>query len=339
LALSILPENLLLMLYKTYIKYKIDPNIYNLLSESSILIATNYVVKHEMDLFLALDKSNSTTINFVNSFDNTTSRGYIPFNIFNYHIVWNKQMKQELAQIFNINNLCIQIMGTPQFDLLKEGSQNKLETTDDLYEIIEKKSYVLYCAGHYSLLPFEVSIVQELINVINKKIDKEINIIIRLHPLDDHERWKSLIKQFENVYIDIPWKQNLKNPLVSVPERYEYTRHGKIINNALMIFNIGSTSTLDACVLDRPVYNLYFSNYNNSGALDLIYNSEHFSTIIQSGAAPLVSSSEEIEEILRTAFHKSEELSKRRRLLASSYCGYDPKNKFVNRFYTFIESL
>lgn len=339
LALSILPEKILLKLYKINIIYKIDSKIHKLLRESTTLISTNFVVKHEMDIFLVLDKSDSTTINFVNSFDNTTSRGYIPFHIFNYHIVWNMQMKQELSKIFNINSLCVLIMGTPQFDLLKEGSQLELDTTDNIYEIIEKSPYVLYCAGHYSLLPFEVQIVQELIDVINRIKEREVNIIIRLHPLDDYDRWKMIIKQYNNVYIDIPWKQNLNNPLESVPERYEYTRHGRIINNALMIFNIGSTSTLDACILDRPVYNLYFNNYNNSGSLDLIYNSEHFSTIINSGAAPLVSSYEKIEEILRSSSHKCDELSKRRILLANSYCGYDAKNKFVDRFYTFIESL
>ena len=304
------------------------------------IVATNFVVKHESVLFCHFLRLKNKKINFINSFDNTTSRGYVPYAIFDKHIVWNSKMKEELVSIFKINKDSIDILGTPQFDLLKNGSGIKLKTEDRLFNFVENENYILYCGGHHTLLPFEVKIVSDVIKSVNSNF-QNLHFIIRMHPLDDWDRWKSIERMYENVVFDFPWKQNLNNPLLTIPDKYEYMRHARILNNAKMILNIGSTSSLDGCVLNIPVYNLCFKNYNMVGELDMIYRSEHFAPIIASNSAPLIYDINQLFIIITQLLKGEEpkEMSERRINFSREYCGYSGLNNFIERFDKFISKV
>lgn len=308
-------------------------------SPKAIIIATNIVVKHELILFLQFTKLKNKKIDFINSFDNTTSRGYMPFEIFDRHIVWNNNMAQELIDIFGESKNKIEILGTPQFDLLTLGGKTKLKTDDPQFNIVENSKYILYCAGHHSLIPFEKKIVTEMIQELNKSFD-DLKFIIRLHPLDNWNRWTEQEDFPSNVMIDYPWKQNSTNPLMSLPGKYEYLRHGRLLNNAMLILNIGSTTSLDACVLNRPVYNICFDSFNKNGELDMIYNSEHYSPIIASKSAPLVNNIIQLVEVISGLVRDSEpkDMSLKRRSFAKEYCGYKESSIFTIRFDDFLKN-
>jgi hypothetical protein len=335
-----LPFQILFYFYKKAAKDKRYNEIVAQVSENvgSLLIATNIVVKHELILFLQFVGLKNKKIDFINSFDNTTSRGFIPFIIFDRHIVWNNKMTQELVDIFHVQKSEVEILGTPQFDLLSLGGKTPLNSDDPQFKIVENSKFILYCAGHYSFTPLEVKIVKEMIQELNKSFD-DLHYVIRVHPLDNWERWKENGNLPTNVTMDYPWKQNSTNPLMSLPEKYEYLRHGRLLNNAMLILNIGSTTSLDACVLNRPVYNVCFDTYNQKGELDMIYNSEHYSPIIASNSAPLVFNISQLEEIISVLLQNSEaeELQLKRISFAKEYCGFDETINFAKRFDRFLE--
>lgn len=306
-------------------------------NKEALIIATNIVVKHELMLFMHLKNNPINKIDFINSFDNTTSRGFVPFRLFDHHLVWNKKMKDELIQIFNVDTDKVSIIGTPQFDLLIVGGNSPLLKNDLLYSVVENKKYILYCAGHFSLFPFEVNIVQNMVIELNNR-NNDLIFIIRMHPLDNHQRWQE--NQFpQNVIFDTPWKQNETNPLMSVPEKYEYLRHGRILNKAQLILNIGSTTSLDACVLNKPVFNLNFNEDNTNGELDIIYKSEHYEPIIASEAAPLVYSIDELEHQINAIYNNQEstDQSLKRQKFAEEYCGFSNSNLFSDRFEDYLQ--
>lgn len=307
-------------------------------SSDSCILATNIVVSHEQILFINLRKLKIFKIDFINSFDNTTSRGFVPFRLFDLHLVWNSRMKQELIDVYGVRSSNVDAIGTPQFDLLVEAAQTALDESDELYELVEEKDYILYCAGHYSLLPFEVNLVYELLGELNKR-HKNLNFIVRLHPLDDYRRWNITDNLPSNVKIDRPWIQNSSNPLLSSSTgKYGVMRHGRILGNAKLILNIASTSSLDACVLNKPVYNLYLKKYNKNRELDGYYNSEHFKPIIESGAAPLLESIDAVDEIISFGLDDNDKIvnQQNRKMVSEKYCGYSPSTTFLDRFSKYL---
>jgi hypothetical protein len=342
-CLSILLNNkLLYYLYRLSAKDRRYDFIVNriALESESVIIATNLVVKHELILFLQFSSLKNRKINFINSFDNTTSRGFMPFKDFNYHIVWNYKMAKDLIDIFGIDDCQIEILGTPQFDLLSYGSNYPLKFNDINYKTVENRQYILYCGGHYSILPFEVKIVTEMIKFLNQHI-KGLNFIIRLHPLDDWKRWESDLNSISNVEFDYPWKQNSVNPLVSIPVKYEYLRHARILKKALLILNIASTTSLDCCVLNKAVYNLCFDHFNCHGELDKVYSSNHYIPIIESQVAPLIFNYTQLELIIKQLLlkHEPEELEINRINFAKNYCSFSTSSLFYDRFEMFLKQI
>jgi hypothetical protein len=140
--------------------------------------------------------------------------------------------------------------------------------------------------------------------------------------------------------MNYPWKQNSTNPLMSLPEKYEYLRHDRMLNNAILVLNIGSTTSLDACVLNMLIYNICFVSYKQNGELDLIYDSEHYSPIIASKAAPLVFSIFQLVEINSELVQDSEpkEMPLKRCSFAKEYCGYEESSIFTIRFDDFLKN-
>lgn len=335
-------ENFLFRFYILMVRDKRFNELINEITKSpnAIFMATNIVVKHELFLFMNLAHLNNIKIDFINSFDNTTSRGFLPFRIFDKHLVWNRKMKDELMDIFFIEDSKIEISGTPQFDLLKEGGDTKLDKNDYLYSIVENESYIVYCAGHVDLFPFEKRVVKKILNIISTN-HPDLKIIVRLHPLDQHQLWFDRFKDNDEIIFDIPWKQNENNPLLSVPKKNQYLRHGRLLNKALLVLNLGSTTSLDSCVLNRPVYNIYFDEFNNNSELDLIYESEHYAPIMESGAAPGIKNTDELLKIISFLKRGIEisQLSDKRKKLAESYCGFSFKDDFISRFDRYISNL
>ncbi len=335
-------ENFLYRIYKKVISDVRYDEICNYikLNPRALLIATNSVVKHEFVLFMNLSYLSNLKIDFINSFDNTTSRGFLPFRMFDKHLVWNQKMKNELKEIFYIKDSKIELIGTPQFDLLTEGGAKSLNVDDHLYNVVERKKFITYCAGHVALFPFEKDIVQNIVSVLTSKF-KDLEIVVRLHPLDNHQLWHDRFINQSKIIFDIPWKQNETNPLLSVPNKYEYLRHGRLLSKSLIVLNLGSTTSLDACVLDKPVYNIYFEEFNKNGELDLMYQSEHYSPIMESGAAPGVKSTDELVKIITDLKLGIEEptLSSKRKKLAETYCGFSYSENFITRFDSYISKL
>lgn len=317
-------------IFKLLCKYSVDKSFVptlNLIKEGGVktIMATLIVAKYETKLFFQLYNRGFFLIDFVNSFDNTTSRGFLPFRIFNSHMVWNKKMKDELNQIYGIPEKSIAITGTPQFDILKESASIALGLNDHLYPIVENnENYILYCAGHISLLPFEVDLVASIFKELelNEKFST-YKMIIRFHPFDDFTRWERGKFNPGKVFFDIPWTQDTENPYLSVPDEHSFYRHARLIKNSKLVLNIASTSSLDACVINKPVANInYGLTKEDKNLIDNYLNSEHFKPIVDSGAVPNIDNCEYLFTLIESEELNSDKYVNLRRDLASNYCGY-----------------
>jgi hypothetical protein len=56
----------------------------------------------------------------------------------------------------------------------------------------------------------------------------------------------------------------------------------------MQVLNIGSPTFLEACLMNRPLFNFCFDSYNQNDELDMIYDSKHYSPIFASNSASLI---------------------------------------------------
>ena len=128
---------------------------------------------------------------YVLSYDNITSRPPLTVFFHNY-IVWNNMNKHELLKQYgNIKESQIRICGPLQFDWhhnKKKYLVSKEEWFSKLNLDINKKT-ILFGANVEKYSPNDEHVIKCLLKTI-KKTKQDLQIIIRLHPNDDFNRWK-----------------------------------------------------------------------------------------------------------------------------------------------------
>lgn len=292
--------------------------------DPQFVLATNHIVKYEIKIFSFLQKRKHNTQLYVNSFDNLTSRGILPLGYFEYYYVWNSKMATELKEYYNIPDVKTARVSTPQFDILQEGANESLESSDELYDLVENGDFFLYSTGHFSLLPEEPGIVEKWIEKLSGDAEfKEMKFVIRPHPMEKYERWAHLPSKYDNVFIDYPWAQDPQNPNWAVPSKYEFKRLGRILSKAKVNFNIASTVTLDCCILNRPVINLYYSiTHEDEIVVRNYYHLDHYKDITAANCAPRAADENQLLTYTHLLLKKPDEYSESRNGVRVQICNF-----------------
>ena len=286
-------------------------------------LSTCCVSSTEWPLLRAIKKNNIKIIAHILSFDNITSRGYLPIDYFDQYFVWNKKMKLELIRFYNIDSDKIKITGTPQFDFhLKKEFELKKTYLLKKAEL-QKKDYILYCANHFALTPNEPALFNNIIKQLKKNnYDSNFDVILRLHPMDKYERWKDLINEHGNIYLNKPWAEynnNFSN--WGLPTKDDIIFYSNLIKHSSIVLNIASTVSIDAAVLDTPVICLGFHPecIEESKIYYDYHFTDHFKDITAIGSFDLVKNEDSFIEIFEKNLKNRNLYSEERLKLVSHF--------------------
>lgn len=306
-------------------------------------ISTSYVVNTEWSLFRLLHARQVKIVTHILSFDNLTSRGYLPIKFFDKFLVWNAKMARELRTIYNIPDEQISITGTPQFDFHANPQYLKSFdwTTSQLG--IEQKPYLLYCANHYALTPDEPKLVEQIVTALQQNsILQPYTIVLRLHPMDDYGRWASLLNDFPMVRVSYPWAHLDEDNLYwGEPSVDDLVLFSNTLRYCSLVFNIASTISIDAAILDRPVVCVGFSSDPANSLNSLYYNfhySDHYASIMKIGATPISADLKSLIELSLVAIHQPQNLADKRKEMVEFLCGEidgQSSEKIINFVYEF----
>lgn len=239
------------------------------------------------------------------SFDNITTRGWIPI-IFDTYMVWNHYNETELYRAYpEASGSHVVIVGPAQFDFYwdkrylwsKEEWQNTLSLSRD-------RPIILYGASTVNIAPHEPLFLHQLDEAIadNEIPDKPI-IILRRHPMDGPERWQGVLNKARNIVYDDPW---------ALGETYKYTniRHddvAKLVSTlaySQVHINVSSTMTLDGAVFDRPQIGPAYDDrpgHRYDRIMKELYEREHYLPITYSGGLDVVYSRNEMIDAVKNA--------------------------------------
>jgi hypothetical protein len=258
-----------------------------------LLVSTDCTAAAEMPYILAARRLGVSTVGWILSFDNLTSRSGLP--VFDHYLTWNGRMRDQVLRLHPDRATSqIHITGTPQFDFHVDERfrRSRVETLREL-GLEEGSRYVVWAANTRVFTPTEPELVAAFLSRAEAVPDlREHRVVVRLHPLDDYGRWEAMMRANPRLVVTEPWSRTGPPPGAAAQARLVST----LLHSDACI-NVASTMSLDAAILDVPVICVAFA-LGESGpehdACRAFYSTEHYRPIVESGGVRMAFSLEEL---------------------------------------------
>ncbi len=283
----------------TATNYNALSNFIDQLNIDAVFTLTPFHIQEDL-LLRACQAKNKKMIAGILSFDNLTKRGWIPV-IYDAYLLWNKYNERELYRIYPTSKQrSVYITGAPQFDFY-------FKTDNLLPEQIwrkkvgiqpeDKRKIILYAGGPKSLFPIEPLILRDIIDALNDGLISNAVVLFRCHPMDDIERWKTVIGPSHHIVYDKSWTGKDKAGFVNITDD-DIKKLCSTLAYTDVHINLCSTMTVDGSAYSKPqIGPAYIPNDTNaSAALRMMYYQEHFLPIIATGGLLLANSKKELIE-------------------------------------------
>lgn len=229
-----------------------------LIKEQNLVLSTNPIDITESIYVYEANRRHIPTVSFVKSFDNLTTKGFIPFQP-DHMFVWNHKMFFEAVSLYSMPASQVHIVGAPHFNFGRKSttfSKRNLPFS------------LLYASVAKELNPSDVEIVRKL----KKSVNKDDKLLVRLHQNDCAVRWKSLSNQ-EGIEVFNPSKSLNSHERVAANDTLASLQNQ--IGQSSVVINTASTMTLEALSLDTPVINVAFS-LGPAADIKRYYSLEHY---------------------------------------------------------------
>lgn len=295
-------EHFWLFIMKRKVDSTLEQQVRNL--HPLFYLSTSFVLPEDRTMIYCSLKNKIKIYTHIFSFDNITSRGYLPIRFFQKYMVWNEKMKRELTSFYNIDPGVISLTGTPQFSFHLDKSL--ICSRDDHYRSLDipaSVDYFLYCANHSYHTPHEPELVDYLINSI-EKVSKYSSYfwVLRFHPLDDYSRWDNLIKKYpDKIKVSIPWKKfDNSNFHLGYLTRDDLSIFNNVVRYSYAVLSVASTISIDAAVLNRPSFCIGFHPFfpDESHYYYSAHFSDHFKPVMEFNASPLATNVTDLTDYL-----------------------------------------
>jgi len=262
------------------------------------------------------------------SFDNPTTRGFIPF-IPKRISVWNNFNKEQLGRIWGEQILkAIDVTGPPQFDFYfkQEYALKELDWRITKNMPLDRL-VIMYGANAKYFIPEEYRILELLDNAIEsgRIIGKPI-VLLRPHPTDSFADWDSIVKKLKHTYIERSIGKNESE--ININNKFsnftfdDITSFCSTLANTKVHISYASTLALDGICFNKPQICPYFSpapKISSHKVIRNLYHTEHYEPITKSGAVLFPDTEDSLIEAINSSLNKPDELKKERENLNKIY--------------------
>ena len=258
-----------------------------------LLVSTHCTVAAEIPYILAARRLGIPTVGWILSFDNLTSRSVLP--VFDHYLAWNGRMRDRMLRLYPDRAAKnVHVTGTPQFDFHVDARfrRGRVDTLREL-GLEDGSRYIVWAANSRVFTPSEPELVASFLR---RAADlaglREHRLVVRLHPLDDYERWTRVARENPRLVVTEPWPQTGPAPDAAAQARLVST-----LLHADACINVASTMSLDAAILDVPVICAAFALGESSAEHDACrtyYATDHYRPIVESGGVRLAGSLDDL---------------------------------------------
>jgi hypothetical protein len=258
-----------------------------------LLVSTECTVSAEIPYVLCARRLGITTVGWILSFDNLTSRSVLP--VFDHYLAWNERMRSLVLRLYPDRIAAnVHVTGTPQFDFHvdEQFRRGRAETLREL-GLETGSRYVVWAANSRVFTPTEPELVAAFLQRAGQYADlREHRVVVRLHPLDDYGRWEGVARLDPRLVVKQPWARTGLPPGAEAQTRLVST-----LLHADACINVASTMSLDAAVLDVPVICAAFALGESGAEHDAYrayYATDHFRPIVESGGVRIAASLDDL---------------------------------------------
>ena len=242
--------------------------------DPKILISTYPVSFSEAMLLKAgNDRTATKTIIHLLSWDNITCKGHFP-QLADEYIAWGPIMKEEFIEYYDIDPSKIHICGVPHFDIHDESKKNANSAPYlKALGLNPEKPYLFFGMSSPRFAPKEIDIVEWLADEIKKNtFGVDLQLVIRPHPQNvqgvlSEVSWLTRLNNLNGgkVAVDFPNFVPNSNMWLSM-ESNDMEKLSRVLSQAKICLNSGSTLSIDSLIMDIPVILTAFD-----GAVQLEY--------------------------------------------------------------------
>jgi hypothetical protein len=237
------------------------------------------------------------------SFDNITKRGWLPLE-FDLYMVWNKYNENEVKRAYqpSMTSSKVAVVGAAQFDFYKrtEFIVSKEDWLRNVGLPNNNKKIILYAGGPKALFPNEFLYLKQIDDAIEDGSIKDSPLILfRCHPIDNINRWKTMLKECKHIYFDKSWT-GINNLFQANITKEDIKKLCSTLYYTDVHINLCSTMTVDGSVYNKPQIAPAYDQrgYKESKLLQKMYYQEHFLPIIRVNGVSLAKSKTELIEFI-----------------------------------------
>lgn len=329
LASYILPRPALVVIHDWFMKRNTSIHEVELLLSSQKIDAVFSVtpfLREEQVILAACKKLKLKTITSILSFDNLTTRGFLPV-IFDHYAVWNKYNYDELYRIYpEVKNSTVDIVGPAQFDFYWDKSYlwSKEKWLSEL-GLPSGRSIILFGGASYSIVPHEQTWLKQIDDAITSGLILGNPIILfRKHPIDPIERWIPVLIESRNIIRDDPWKSDNGISKMNITS-YDIEKLCSTLKWCDVHINASSTMSVDGALFDKPQIGPAYddSDVRKFDAMTKeLYIREHYKPITNSGGLLLVNSLNEMILAINSSLKNPNEHREGRKKMIQEICYY-----------------
>lgn len=308
-----------------------DTNIsefHDLLTETKpdFLFSLTPFLPSEQLLLRAAFKMKIPMVSAILSFDNITTRGWIPV-VFDHYLLWNHYNVAELRRAYpEASDKPLTIVGAPQFDFYWDKNYLWDEANwRDTLRLPAERPVILFGAGHKSITPHEIQYIAHIDEAIESGMIKHNPLILfRQHPNDSIERWQPILEKTKHVIYDKPWITGQLPALTNIT-RCDIEKLVSTLFHSAIHINVSSTMTIDGAIFDRPqigpAYN-ELANENLTRVAVELYEREHFQPITASGGLDVAMSRDALISSINTYLDAPQQDSDSRHKMVEDIISY-----------------
>lgn len=285
-----------------------------------LVVSTHPISMDGYDLLKHAKDSGIPSVGVIKSWDNLTGKGYIPVPMDSY-VVWNDVTKEELFKLHHVPGDQVEVAGIPQFDLYAGGvsviSREKFLSKRNLDP---GKKIVLYATSPPFINTEDPEILKPLIFSLNQCRPGEIQILVRIHPLDSLERYKEI--NAPNLVFDCPGGDMGSSAGDRLLDQDFILELHATLYYADVVVNTFSTMLLDAIAMDKPVVNISFDLERKRYYQSVIRFCEfdHLQPIVKSGATKIAADFDQLVSMILTYLDSPQLDSLQRKELSDRLC-------------------
>lgn len=272
-----------------------------------LVVATYPVNMPESMLLRAAQKLGIKTSIHLLSWDNITCKGYFPATA-EYYVAWGPIMEQEFKEYYQATDENVFACGVPHFD-----EHNKVKDHPDFEEFVNelgldgKKPYLFVAMSSPYFAPKGIDVIEWLADQVEKNaFGEEMQLIVRPHPQNVQGgmadlSWRGRLEGLKSKRVGVDYPSLVQSKLPWSMQDHDMRRLSNLLAGCVVCINFGSTVSIDALMVERPVIVVAFDAHEElpwykSGRRQMDYI--HYKKLIEMGGVKVAYSFEEFTKHL-----------------------------------------